>query len=536
MPIKVSIVVPVWNPGPYIESCVQSILDQSLGMDQIEGILVDDGSTDETPGRLDAMAAEHPNLRVIHQENSGWPGKPRNVGMAAACGEYLFFLDNDDTLAPEAMERMYAMAQRNDADVVLGKLAGFHRAVPKHLFFTNRERATLADTPLMEALTPHKLFRRAFVEEHGLRFPEGRRRLEDHVFVVGAYFAADSISVLSDYVCYYHIRREDRSNAGLRRLDPRGYYGNLREVIGIIETNTEPGPFRDRLLERFARSELLGRLRERAFLDHPADYREDLFAEIRSVVEDHIPPTVDARLAPDHRVQMALLRGNRLDLMVELAEADETVAARARLTGFRRTRKPSYEIAFDAGLDRGSTPLTPERRGDRRLLPVPDRVAAVVPDEARALPDDVHPVTRLTMRKRDDWAELVAPTTGGPASSPSSVPGGAGGLELEARAVIDPETVSVGAPIWPGTWDLFARVEAYGYGRDTRLGSVRVPGLPATLPAIERRGRPTRRILAYWTDPGGNLAVKVTDVPRRPLYRRALSAIRRRLRGRRIKS
>ena len=386
MPVKVSVIVPVYNPGPYIEPCVRSILEQSLGVDEVEGILVDDGSTDETPARLDAFAAQHPNLRVIHQENSGWPGKPRNVGIDAARGEYLFFLDNDDTLAPEAMERMYAMARRNDSDVVLGKLAGFHRAVPRHLFFENRERASLADTALMDALTPHKLFRRSFVEAHGLRFPEGRRRLEDHVFVVGAYFAAGSISVLSDYVCYYHIRRDDHSNAGLRRLEPKGYYGNLREVIGIVEANTEPGPFRDRLLERFARAELLGRLRERTFLDHPADYRDDLYAAVRSVIEDHIPPSVDLLLAPDHRVQMALVRADRLDLLVELAEADVNVTARARLTGLRRTRTPAFEVAFEAGLVVGSEPIAPERHGDAWLLPVPDRVAEAVPVETRILP------------------------------------------------------------------------------------------------------------------------------------------------------
>ena len=131
MPIKVSVIVPVWNPGPYIDACVGSILDQTLGRDEVEGILIDDGSTDETPARLDALAARHPNLRVIHQENSGWPGQPRNLGLSMARGEYVFFLDHDDRLGPEALERLYAVARRNDADVVLGKTAGFHRGVPE---------------------------------------------------------------------------------------------------------------------------------------------------------------------------------------------------------------------------------------------------------------------------------------------------------------------------------------------------------------------------------------------------------------------
>jgi glycosyltransferase involved in cell wall biosynthesis len=525
MPVKVSVIVPVWNPGPYIESCVRSILDQSLGPDEVEGILVDDGSTDATPGRLDALAAEHPNLTVIHQENSGWPGKPRNVGMAVAKGEYLYFLDHDDRLGPEALERLYAMARRNDADVVIGKMAGFHRGVPRNLFFANRDKATLDDTPLLDSLTPHKLFRRAFVEEHGLRFPEGRRRLEDLVFVVGAYFAATSISVLSDYVCYYHIRRDDLANAGLRRPDPKGYYGNLREVIGIVEANTEPGPFRDRLLDRFARTELTGRLRDRAFLELPADYREALFAEIVSVAEDHIPPTVDALLAPDHRVQMALLRGRRLDLLIELAEADTTISAQARLTGLRRSRQPAFEVAFQAWLEAGSTRFVAERRGDQWLLPVPPGVAAVVPDEARVLPGVQAPLARLVLRKRDDWAELVAPSTI-LESHDLDRPSAGGEVGFDVRSKIDPGTVVLGRPLWPGIWDVFARVEAHGYLRDARLGSVRVPDLPATMRPIHRPGRPILRSHVYWTDPGDNLAIKVAEVSRRPWYRRAMTSIR----------
>ena len=64
------------------------------------------------------------------------------------------------------------------------------------------------------------MFRRAFLAEHDLTFPEGRRRLEDHVFVVSAYLHARTISVLSDYPCYFHTARDDGGNAGFRPLEP----------------------------------------------------------------------------------------------------------------------------------------------------------------------------------------------------------------------------------------------------------------------------------------------------------------------------
>jgi glycosyltransferase involved in cell wall biosynthesis len=521
MPVKVSVVVPVYNPGRYIDRCIRSILDQSLPDDEFEAIFVDDGSTDETPGRLDTLAATHRNIRTIHQENSGWPGKPRNVGMAAASGEYVFFLDHDDALGREALERMYAMAVRNGSDIVIGKMAGHYRGVPKHLFFANRDRATLADAPLLDALTPHKLFRRAFIEEHGLRFPEGRRRLEDHVFVVKAYFLADVISVLADYICYYHYRRDDGANAGFRRLEPAGYYGNLREVIGIVEANTEPGPFRDSLLERFARAELLGRLRGRVFIDYPVDYRRDLFAEIRAVIDDHIGPSVDERLAPAQRAQMALLHAGRLDLLIKLAEAELQVTAFARIVRLEWTPGGTLSLAIEAGLNAGHEPLGVERHGDRLLLRVPDEVAAVLPGDARLVGRPLSGRARLVIRRHDDSAELVVP-----ASLEQRVEVGSDGCDrvtFELTGEIDPRTVASGEPIWPGTWDVVAIVEVLGYSAETRLGVPSEGGDKAPSAVLQVGSLSVR---SYWSRPKRHLTLEVGA----PGYHRPDRQLMRRLR------
>src|SRR5919199_608097 len=116
--LKVSAIVPVYNPGDHIDRCIETLVDQSLTEHEYEVIFVDDGSTDGTPERLDRLAAEHEHVRVEHIPNSGWPGRPRNVGIAMARGEFVFFVDNDDWVEREALERLHRRAVQDGADVV----------------------------------------------------------------------------------------------------------------------------------------------------------------------------------------------------------------------------------------------------------------------------------------------------------------------------------------------------------------------------------------------------------------------------------
>jgi glycosyltransferase involved in cell wall biosynthesis len=212
--IKVSVVVPVYNPGSDMDRCVESLLGQTLPPSERELIFVDDGSTDDTPERLDKLAEEHPDVRVIHIPNSGWPGKPRNVGVEAAQGEYIQYVDQDDYLGLDALRRLYDLGSRNSADIVIGKVVSNFRAVPAGVWKTNRDKVTIRDFHLWDSLTPHKMFRKAFLEEEKIRFPEGKRRLEDQLYMMQSYFPAKAVSILGDYTCYHYWRRTTKNNAG----------------------------------------------------------------------------------------------------------------------------------------------------------------------------------------------------------------------------------------------------------------------------------------------------------------------------------
>ena len=241
--MKVSVIVPVYNPGPFIDLLLASLARQSMTPEDFEVVFVDDGSSDGTERRLDTLAHTAPNVRVIHIPNSGWPGRPRNVGIDAAEGDFVLFVDHDDELGDEALERMYDYATINSSDVVVGKEGRRNKTWGTGpLFVRNRPKATLEDDPaLLLLLTPHKLFRRDFLREHDLRFLEGPRRLEDHAFVISAYFRARVISVLADYTCYHwHLRH---GSAGRRPYVWPDYYTSLRDTLDVVEENTRRGPF-----------------------------------------------------------------------------------------------------------------------------------------------------------------------------------------------------------------------------------------------------------------------------------------------------
>ena len=209
---------------------------------------------------------------------------------------------------------------------------GHRRGTPKEIFRNSKERAVLGEEALLRLLTPHKLFRKAMLDEHGIRFPEGRRRLEDHLFVMKTYFAAETISILADYPVCHWVRRDDDTNASANRFDPKGYFHNVREVLDVVEANTEPGELRDKLLAHWYTGKSLGRLGAGTLLAYPPDYRRELYEEIRALVLERFPPSLDQFLPPSFRPRSVLLRAGSLEGLEALASAERGLTLEPTLT------------------------------------------------------------------------------------------------------------------------------------------------------------------------------------------------------------
>jgi glycosyltransferase involved in cell wall biosynthesis len=543
--LKVSVVVPVYNPGEYFGPCIDSLTSQSMPSDEFEVICVDDGSTDETPALLDELAATHPNIRVIHQPNSGWPGQPRNVGLDAAQGEYVFFCDHDDWLGTEALQRLYDFAISCRSDIVLPKMAGLERRIPRVVFARTVRKCTIADSAIMDSLTPHKLFRRDFLNEHHIRFPEGRRRLEDHPFVVTGYLLAKVISIYADYTCYFHIRRQDRANAGLRKTNWRGYFDNLAETLDIVVAHTEPGAERDRIFRRWLQVEMVQRLSGRRWLRFPPAEADELFRNAHRIASRYFGEGVVAQMQPmQQRIARALLAGDSTEVrrIAEQATPWAVYPSVLQVGWVNGNLHISGTVQLSDVAPEGRTPVPepeeasgPSATHDATAVEVKSVATEEVTDNstADASSDIVQEAEAIfaEMPAEPLTEQRFATVVGQPASEviwlgmatsavrvdlterrtgeiwPVRAEVHRMGLAVAFTAVIDPNTIAAGVRLPDGLWDLHVHFGVMGLGMRRRalLTKERQPG--QTLPEPIKAGPPT--VAAYFTHGTSGLCLDV---------------------------
>lgn len=340
--VRVSVVVAVFEPGSGFDDLIRSLDRQSLGTDAFEVLLCDDGSSEATQLRLAEVAASRPHVRVFTLPHTGWPGTPRNHGIDHARGEYVFFADHDDWLFDGALESLCDFADHHASDVVIGRVVGIGRKIPRPIFRRDVPRAVLGQDPLLQLLTPHKLFRTAFLRRSGIRFPDGRVRLEDHLFVMQAYFAATTISILASEPCYAWVKSP--KSASSSRIDPTTYFPHLEAVLDLVEANTEPGALRDTLLRHWYRGKILARLGGRRLVRYPEQYRTAFLDVVTPLARDRFGQGVEDGLTFPLRVRSALLRSDRRDALLHLAELDAALDCRADVTAARWSRAGTLDL------------------------------------------------------------------------------------------------------------------------------------------------------------------------------------------------
>lgn len=218
-----SIIIPVYNVENYLPICLDSIVkDPVSGSEQVEVIIVDDGSTDSSGRIADEFAGKHPFIHVIHRENKG-VAFARNAGMKAALGEWIYFADSDDWLAEDGISYICRrIRQYSNADIILfdayqnidsrevvwehydSEMVWQDR---KEIRALQREALYFHQTSL--AAPWDKVYRRSFLEKNHIIFQEPLKVLDDMVFNVEAFGAANMVVYCKDRI--YHYRYVEAS-------------------------------------------------------------------------------------------------------------------------------------------------------------------------------------------------------------------------------------------------------------------------------------------------------------------------------------
>ncbi|MER7662309.1 glycosyltransferase family 2 protein [Streptomyces sp. NPDC096193] len=341
----VTVVVAVYNTMPYLTECLNSLVGQSIGLDRLEIVAVDDGSTDDSGAELDRFAKKYPKtVKVIRQANSGGPAAPSNRALEVATGRFVYFIGSDDYLGKEALARMVKYADKHDSDIVIGKMVGTNgRYVHQALFKKSNPDVSLYDSALPFTLANTKLFRRDLVERHKLRFPEDLPVGSDQPFTIEACVKARKISVLADYTCYYAVKRGDASNITYRA----NHLSRLRCTARILEHAAgliEAGPRRDTVFQRHFTWEL-AKLVQGDFPALDEQTRREVCAGIAELADAYLTEPLADSLPVMRRVRLTLAQRGMVDELVAAIEAEENGApppfhlegdrAFAAYTGFR---------------------------------------------------------------------------------------------------------------------------------------------------------------------------------------------------------
>lgn len=223
---KISIIMPTYNNGNAIEQAINSALNQKYS--EVELLVIDDGSTDDTADVIKKIADRDQRIRYIYQENQG-VSAARNKGIEAASGEYLMFIDSDDTYVDEAINRIVNLINLDEADWIIAgyytvcnnkstatkpdtRLIKGKRDIAKNieLFFP---KSPFANQPVIFPAVWNKLYKKDIIHHNNILFEKGVNMGEDLRFNLSYLSCCESIYITDQIIYNYNISGQSISNS-----------------------------------------------------------------------------------------------------------------------------------------------------------------------------------------------------------------------------------------------------------------------------------------------------------------------------------
>lgn len=271
---KISVVVPVYNSEEHLERCLDTLVHQTL--DEIEILVVNDGSQDSSQQIIDDYAAKYPETVIPLGKENGGLSDARNFGVAHATGEYLGFVDSDDFVDLDMYERLYTRAKQTDSDVVFHPMTYAHPTKRVRKFFT--ASLDLFGKPIVESprtllyansFAVNKIYRRTFWSGGRFQFPVGQA-FEDSALIYNVLYAANRVDCVN-IPFYYYVR--DREESITNAFDERIYdiFKSCDSMLGFYRQQPRYAEMKDSIeflciSHIFVRFDLLARCDDRQFV------------------------------------------------------------------------------------------------------------------------------------------------------------------------------------------------------------------------------------------------------------------------------
>ena len=243
----ISIIVPIYNVGPYLEKCLESIINQTYK--NLEIILVDDGSTDRSKNIVDVYAKKYQNIKPIHQKNHG-VSSARNTGIANVSGKWISFIDPDDYVKENFIENLYDTATKNEADIASCGFKSFSddncilKKSPIWPFKTlsGYEAINEAMSHKRPAYLPLNLFRASLFHTGKIKFPIGHE-YEDIAAKIKLLFYAKRVAFSNKKLYFY--RNRNGSITGKKFTESRyaDFLAALKDTKDFLAKSKNPDEF-----------------------------------------------------------------------------------------------------------------------------------------------------------------------------------------------------------------------------------------------------------------------------------------------------
>ncbi|MFC9849426.1 CDP-glycerol glycerophosphotransferase family protein [Streptomyces sp. NPDC060223] len=319
---RFSVIVPAYKVQAYLSECLESVLGQSCP--DLELIAVDDCSPDACGALIDEFAARDTRVRPVHLPESVGRGRARNAGLKHASGDYLIFVDGDDTLTPDALRTIAdRLKETSEPDVLLYDFARTDwsgEAVRSQLAQQLTEEGPapfrLDDRPGLLTVLPvawNKAYRREFVERVGLTFPPGHHT--DTPWTYPVLMSAETVATL-DRVCVHHRSRREAGALTTATVGHFDLFEQYDRVFAYLDSRPELAHWRPVLFRRMA-DHLSAVFVERGLL--PRGSRAEFLRKSRAHYRRYRTPGAQVRVGTRARHLLVRLGTHRTYRLLSLA-------------------------------------------------------------------------------------------------------------------------------------------------------------------------------------------------------------------------